>query len=153
MLWTILTIALTVLPLLPAPFNDVADKQIVWWRSAGGLVVQGANICSMVLTEQRDMVIISWDKASTESIAFTGAEPITDDTPALVRIDATVIGEINVNSHGIAILLTGRDIDGLLRDAGQISADIPQHPFVIPIDHSKIEALLSARDKCRAALR
>jgi len=153
MLWTVVTIALAVLPFLPAPFNNVADKQIVWWRSAGGLVVQDANICSMVLTEQRDMAIISWDKESTESVAFTGAEPITDETPALVRIGSTVIGETNVTSHGIAILLTGRNLDGLLRDASQISADIAQHPFVIPIDRSKIEALMSARDKCRAALR
>lgn len=151
MLWTIVIIGLAML--LPSQINNIADKQIIWWRSSGGVVVQDSTTCSLVLAGQRDMVIISWDKESIESIAFTGPESVTDQTPAFVRIDSTVIGETNLNSNGIAILLTGRDIDDLLRDASQISADITEHPFVIPINHSKIDGLMAARDKCRAALR
>jgi|SRR5882672_7953099 len=144
MLWAFLNFLLIATP--------VAERQIVWWRTPGGMVVQSDNLCSMAFTQQSDMAIISWDKESIESVAFATKEPLTDQ-PALVRIDDTIIGEITMTSNGIAILLTARPLDDLLRDATQITADIPDHPFIIPIDHNRMAALLTARDKCRSALR
>ena len=144
MLWMLLNFILAVMP--------VADKQIVWWRTAGGLVIQGDNVCSMVLTQQNDMAIISWDKESIESVAFAAKEPLVDQS-AMVRIDDTIIGETNLTSNGIAVLLTARPLDDLLRDATVISGDFAEHPIVIAIDHARMVALLTARDKCRTALR
>jgi hypothetical protein len=144
--------------ILAATFALIADQvadQAVWWRSAGGLVVQGSNICSVVLTEQKDMAILSWDKQDAQSIAFAAAEPIADRSPVIVRIDANIVGETSINSNGaiILVLTRGLPIDDLLREATQISAESPEHPFVISINHSKMPQLLAALDKCRAALR
>lgn len=134
--------------------THVAVKDTIWWRTEGAVVVQLSSTCSMVLSDRNDAAILTWNKAGAESVAFGVEFPLDPYPHIAVRIGETPL-EVSkqVAGNGILLVPTKQPLADLLRNATEITVAVPNHPIRISVNQQKMPALLSALDKCRAAIK
>ena len=146
MLWTLLGLGVAL----------AASNDIVWWRTAGGTVVQlhDTKECSLVLYDNQHGIAISW-QGDTEHIAVQDDRLSLADgqtVPMNVQVGHIVLGvlpAVVVNNNYVSAV-SSQPIEPLLPSADKIIFQVGDIEVQYDLNRSKMPALLEGVKKCRS---
>jgi hypothetical protein len=141
----------------------VPVKDTVWWNTTGGMVIEyrdgATKDCTLLLTNDSHTIRFAWQ---ADGVSLTANDPAWQvpegKQPAAVQIGDVWLSKadsvaLQVDGHNSTISYTiEQPIDELLRNADQITVKVAVGDLVLPLNHSKMAALLSAVQRCRKAI-
>jgi hypothetical protein len=153
--------------LLPGAVTSA--KQTDWWRTRGAAVVEhdvagGEPACSLVLYDQEQAAIVTWEADDRKSVAFDDTRwhlPAHQPVQIAVQIGDTWLGNppdpgkpnltASANQQLVSVTVQ-QPIEGVLHNATQITATMPDRGLSVNVNHGKMPRLLAAVHRCRGAL-
>jgi len=125
-------------------------------------VLQLTNVCSLFVYNADQAAIVTWNAASTESVALQDKRfhfGAADRVAVVLRIDEKTVTSdaTGIGSRNILTVPVQQPLDDLLLNAtsltAQIVADGELSDFHIDLKIERMSALMNAVGKCRAGLK